>query len=273
MSQLSFRARRLGRRADRSDWVDRAASFGLLAYGLVHVVVGWLAVQLALGDGAGSASPTGAIEELAQGPMGGAVVWATAVGMYLLVVWQLIEAAVGHRTERKRTRRRLASAGKAVVFGVLGTSALGIALGSKQQDNEQATDSLTARLMDLPAGQAIVAAVGAVIIGIGVHLVRNGLTDRFLDTFDGRGTSGTTGTAYTWLGRAGHVAKGLALAVVGVLFGWAALTHEPDKSGGLDQALREVLDQPFGPALLTGIALGICCYGCFCFAWARHLDR
>jgi hypothetical protein len=54
---------------------------------------------------------------------------------------------------------------------------------------------------------------------------------------------------------------------------YAALTHDADKSGGLDQALLKVLDQPFGPLLLALAAAGIACYGLFCFAWARHLDR
>ncbi|MBC9713354.1 DUF1206 domain-containing protein [Streptomyces sp. TRM66268-LWL] len=273
MVELSRRARRLGRRADNSDWVDRAAGLGLIAYGVVHLVVGWLAVQLAVGDHSGEASPTGAIGELADRPYGAVIVWATAVGLYLLVIWQLIEAAAGHRFARRRTWKRLLSGCKAIVYGALGTSALKVALGSGAQGNERKTDDATARLMDLPAGQALVAAVGAVIIGIGVNLLRLGFTDKFLKSFDGKGRSGTTGTAYTWLGRVGHVAKGLALCMVGVLFGWAALTHDPDRSGGLDAALREVLSQPFGPALLTVIGLGFCCYGLYCFAWARHLDR
>ncbi|MGZ4457203.1 MAG: DUF1206 domain-containing protein, partial [Nocardioides sp.] len=31
--------------------------------------------------------------------------------------------------------------------------------------------------------------------------------------------------------------------------------------------------QPFGPFLLGLIAVGIACYGLFCFARARHLSR
>ena len=79
--------------------------------------------------------------------------------------------------------------------------------------------------------------------------------------------------ANTWFGRIGYTAKGVAFGIVGALVGYAALTHEPRKSGGLDQALREVLEQPLGPLLLLAIATGIGCYGLFCFAWARHLLR
>ena len=75
------------------------------------------------------------------------------------------------------------------------------------------------------------------------------------------------------LGKVGYIAKGVAIAIVGGLFCYAAITHDPKKSGGLDQALQTVLEQPFGQVLLTAIALGIAAYGVFCFARAKHLSR
>ena len=69
------------------------------------------------------------------------------------------------------------------------------------------------------------------------------------------------------------MAKGVAFAIVGGLFVYAAVTHDAKKSGGLDVALHKVLQQPFGPFLLGLIAVGIGCYGLFCFARARHLSR
>lgn len=71
------------------------------------------------------------------------------------------------------------------------------------------------------------------------------------------------------LAKVGHLSKGVAIGMVGALFGYAALTGDPQKSGGLDQ----VLQQPYGGPLLVVIALGFACYGLFCLAWARHLDR
>lgn len=274
MSELSDRAQQLGRQHG-SDWLDHVAQAGLVAFGVVHLVIGWLAVQLAFGDREGSASASGAVHELAQQPFGSVLVWLVAVGMYLLAAWQLVEALTGHRQEDGATlvRERLTSAGKAVIYAVIGTIALRIALGEGSGGSEKSTDTMTARLMDVPAGQVLVGLVGAGIIAVGGALVFEGLTDRFLKDIDREGESGVTGTAYIWLGRVGYSAKGAALGVVGVLFAYAAITHEADKSGGLDQALSEVLDQPFGPVLLTAMGLGFACFGVFCFAWARHLDR
>ena len=74
-------------------------------------------------------------------------------------------------------------------------------------------------------------------------------------------------------GKVGYIAKGVAIAIVGGLFCYAAVTHDAKKSGGLDQALQTVREQPFGQVLLVVIAAGIACYGLFCFARAKHLSR
>ncbi len=259
-------------RSDRSDWVDRAVRFGLVAYGFVYLMIGWTAAQLALGHRSGRASAKGALASLADGSVGRALVWAIAGGLFVLVTWRLLEALSGHR-ERDggdRLRARLTSLGKAVLYGVIGVSAVRVATGSR---HSQGAKTLTARLMDAPAGPWIVGAVGLAIVGYGAAMVWQGWTDAFLDHLDGRGRVGETGRVYIWFGRAGYVAKGIAFGVVGILVGYAAVTHEPRKSGGLDQALRKVLGQSYGPVLLLAIAVGIGCYGLFCFAWARHRSR
>lgn len=259
--------------AHRSEWLDRAASAGLVAFGVVHLLIGWLAVQLALGDREGSADSSGALHQLAEQPLGTALVWLVAVGMLLMVVWKGLDAAVGYREETddtKRLRKRVISAGKAVVYATIALSAIKVAVGSGSKGG---TDSTTAKIMDLPGGQVLVGLVGLGIVAVGIALLVMAWKESYLKHLDGEGRSGDTGTAYRWLGRVGHVAKGIALGIVGGLFLYAAATHEPKKSGGLDQALLKVLDQPFGPVLLVAMGLGFAAYGLFCFAWARYLNR
>ncbi len=269
---IAGKADEVGRRARNHDGVGHAVRFGLVTYGVVHLLVAWLAVQLAFGDSGGSASSSGALRQLADQPFGAVLVWLVAVGMFLLVLWRVLEAATGHVEEDGATklRKRIASLGEAVVFGAIGVSALSVALGS---GGGGGSDSATARLMDLPAGRWIVGAVGLGIIAVGAGLVVRAWTEKFRELLTSEGKSGDAGTAYIWFGKVGYAAKGIAIGIVGGLFVYAAVTHEAKKSGGLDIALHKVLQQPFGPYLLTVIALGIGCYGLFCFVRARHLSR
>ena len=263
----------MGREAEQSDWLDHAARVGLVAYGAVHLLIGWLAVQLALGPGQEDASASGAMDELARQPFGKTMVGAVAVGMLLLVVWRLIEAGFGHREEEgaDRLRKRAASALKAVIYGALGVTALRVALGSGGSGGGE--EGLTARLMGLPAGQWIVVAVGLAIMAYAAALAWRGWTEKFAEHLETEGKLGYSGAGYLLLGKAGYIAKGVALAIVGGLFCYAGITHDAKESGGLDKALQKILEQPFGPYLLIAMGVGIACYGLFCFARARHLDR
>ena len=273
MGSISTQAESAGRQAHQSEWLDHAARIGLVAYGVVHLVVAWLAVQLAMGEREGSADSKGAIQQLAEQPFGQGLVWAVGIGMFLLALWQALEAFFGYRDEEGFTqvRKRVTAAGKAVVYVVIGVSALRAATGSASS-GKNGTDSTTAKVMDWPGGQAIVVAVGLFLIGIGGYLVHRAWTERFAKHINAEGRSGETGTAYLWFGKAGYTAKGVTFGIVGSLFLYAGLTHEPKKSGGLDQALHKVLQQPFGQFLLVLIAVGIGCYGLFCFARARHFN-
>lgn len=264
---------RLARKAEKSDALDHAVRVGLVSYGTVHLLLAWLAFQLAFGDRAGKASSSGALHQVAQTGLGQGSLYVVAGGFAALVLWQGLEVVVGHRDEEgtKRVWKRFVSAVKVGVYATIGYSALDIAAGSDTKGG--GTDTWTAKLMAMPFGVWLVAALGLVVAGVGVNLVYRGWTEKFLSKLDADGSTGGSGRAYALFGKAGYTAKGVALVVVGLLFLSAAWTHDPERSGGLDQALSTLLEQPFGVPMLLAVAAGIACYGLFCFAWARHLDR
>ena len=265
-------AKKFGRKADNSDALGIAVRVGLICYGVVHLLIAWLAAQLAFGDNKGSASKDGALKEVAQQPLGSVLLYVMTAGFAALVVWQLVETVAGHRDEDggKRKLKQASSALKVAIYGFLGFSSLKVASGGGGGDQ---TEPMTARVLALPAGQFLVGVVGVAVAGYAAALIYRGFSEGFREHLKSQGQTGELGRAYVLLGKVGYVSKGLALLAVGGLILWAAWSHDPDKSGGLDQALRKVLDQPFGSLMLAVIAFGIGCYGLFCFARARHLDR
>jgi hypothetical protein len=271
MADASARAEDLGHRANRSEWTDRAVRVGMVAYGVVHLTIAWLGIQLALGDHSGAASRNGALKQLAQQPFGKFVVWVVAVGMFLLVFWKLLEAFIDATVEdgAKKVLKPVTNVFKAIVYGTLGVSAVHVATGSKSSSK---TSDYTASLMEQPFGRWLVGVVGLAIIGYGVYLAYRGWTEKFLKHLDPEGRSGDAGKAYKLFGKVGYIAKGIAIGVIGLLFCYAAIDHSAKKAGGLDAALHKVLHQPFGPVLLVAISVGVGCYGLFCFARARHLS-
>ncbi len=273
VGDVSAKAGGISRKADNSKFLDHAVRVGLVSYGVVHLLIAWLAIQLALGDQSGKASSKGALSHLARQPFGTVLMWIIAGGFFALVVWQLIEALVGHRDRdgKERVLKRVGSGLKVVLYGALGISALKLAIGSGNSGGS--TDTMTAKLMSMPGGPILVALVGVGVLGYAGRLIYKGLSEGFKKHLQTAGHVGNAGKAFVMFGKVGYVSKGVALLPLAGLFFWAAWSHDAQKSGGLDQALHEVLEQPFGSPILFAIAVGLGCYGLFCFAWARHLDR
>ena len=218
------------------------------------------------------------MQQLNEAPGGTFFLWLVALGMLALVVWKLLDAWKGHQEEeddKKKWAKRGFDVLKAVLYAAIGIAAVRQATGSSSggSSGKSGTESLTAQIMDLPGGQVLVGLVGFAIIGYGANQIRIAYTDKFREKINAGGTSGQSGQAYYYFGKVGYTAKGVSIIIVGGLFVYAAFTHNANKSGGLDEALHTVLEQPFGPFLLGMIAVGLACYGLFCFARARHLAR
>ncbi|WP_152366065.1 DUF1206 domain-containing protein [Microlunatus speluncae] len=240
-------------------------TIGLAGFGLVHLMIGALAIRLSFGAKEDT-SQQGALAEVAAQPFGVVALWVVAIGLFALVVWRAIDAAVGYswHDEPKRTARRVAAVGQAIVYLALGIAAIRIVIGGGGGGGEKGEETATAQLLALPFGQVLVALVGAAVITIGVSQIVKGIKQTFKDDMSGAGRLTMT------LGRIGFPAKGVSLIVVGLLIGWAGISYDPEKAGGLDAALQTVRGQPFGPVLLIAVALGLIAFGLFCFGWARH---
>lgn len=258
--------------AGDSKSLEMLARVGLVAYGVVHFLVGWLALQIAWGlSRSDSADTSGAMKTLADQPFGQVLLWLVAVGLVALALWQASEVIWGYRNLEgaKRVRKQVTSGAKAVVFAALGYSAAAAALGagsSSAQSQQQATSGV----LGWPGGRVIVIAAGLVIMGVGVAAIVKGVKKSFAEEIDTSPLSPTLRTVIARLGQVGYIAKGLALGLVGGLLSFATLTFDPQKAQGLDGAMQTILAQPFGRFLLTAVALGFAAFGLFAILQSRY---
>jgi hypothetical protein len=268
------------REAGNSDTLENLARIGLIAYGVVHVLVAWLSIQLAWFGGNGkTADQSGAMSTLADSPVGKPLLWVIAVGLVALAAWQAAELLRwrGQWSASGKTRAKaLGNSGKAliktVVYAVLAVLAIRYATGGGQSSAQQQQNT-AAGVFGWPAGQWLVGAVGLVLIGVGIYHVHKGVSKSFLEEIDTSQASAPARRLVTRLGQVGFPGKGVALAGVGGLLAWAAITFDPSKARGLDGAMHAILDLPFGKILLTVVALGIAAYGAYLFVRARYPER
>jgi hypothetical protein len=265
--------------AGNSEALENLARIGLIAYGVVHLLVAWLALQLAWFGGGESADQSGALSTVADSPVGKPLLWLIAVGLIALAAWQAAEVlrwrsgwSASGKTRTKALRKSGNALIKAAIYIALAVLAIRFATGSGQSSS-QSQQETTAGVLGWPGGQFIVGAAGLILIGSGVWHVRKGLTKKFLKQIDTSKASPGALKLVTRLGQVGFPGKGVALAGVGALLLYAAITFDPSKARGLDGALHTVLELPFGPILLTLIAVGIAAFGAFLFVRARYPER
>jgi hypothetical protein len=267
--------------AGNSDALENLARVGLIAFGVMHFLVAWLAVQLAWfgGSSGGEADQSGAMRTLAQTPVGKPLLWILAVGLIALATWQAAEVlrwrhgwSASGKTRVKALRKSGTALAKAAVYIALAVLAIRFATGSGKSSS-QSQQETTSGVFSWPFGQWIVAAAGLVLIGVGIQHVYKGLSKKFLKQIDLADAPHKTVRLVTVLGQIGFPAKGVALAVVGGLLIYAAVTFDPSKARGLDGAMHTILEAPFGQWLLTLVAVGIACFGAFCFVRARYPER
>lgn len=257
-------ARDTARKVGDHPALEALARAGFVVSGVLHIVLGWTAGRVGWGSG-GQADQSGALSTLASNPAGTILMWVIVIGLAALVLWQLT-VAIGPRLGDSGVLDRVKAVGKAVVYGAIAWTAAKFAMGSgSSSSSEQSSQDVTATLMEAPAGQLLVGAVGVAIIAVGGFHVYKGVTRKFLDDLEE-----DPGTWATRSGTVGYPAKGAVLALVGAFFVIAAVQHQSSQASGLDGALKSLRDQPFGPYLLTVVAVGLVAFGLYCFARARH---
>jgi hypothetical protein len=258
----------------RSAPFQLVARLGLMAYGVVHLLVAWLAVQVALGDvdggGVGKADKTGALQSMSANTGGDVLLWLIAVGLGVSALWQLFEAVTGTRRSRHDRLLRAMNIGEAVLFGYLSFSAGKLAAGSPASSTDKAQLGLIGSLLNQPWGKPVVILIGVVIVAAGLFVAHHGITQRFSSEHDLGTANHTTRRLVVRLGQVGYAALGAVYATAGGLVVVAAVQSQPAKATGLDVALRTLAAQPYGTWLLLLVAAGLAAFAAFSLFDARY---
>jgi hypothetical protein len=254
------------RAAKDSTAFRRIARVGFVVLGLIHVIIGSLAISIAAG-GSGDADQDGAMEQLRSTPLGGLLLAGVAVGLFALAAWQIASAFLAaDPAETKKWGQRVKLFGISAAYLAVGGMALIYALGGRAE-SEEASKTLSEVVLAAPGGVVLLVVIGLSVIGVGIGFVVGGVLRSFEKLLDL--PTGAARRGIVTLGVIGYLGKGIAVSVTGVLFVVAAVTQDPEKAAGLDAALRSLLDLPLGPFVLGAVGAGFAIYGVFCIARAR----
>ncbi|ABS26108.1 DUF1206 domain-containing protein [Anaeromyxobacter sp. Fw109-5] len=266
---------RAGGRSVRHPWVGTLARAGYVAKGAVYAVIGVLALRLALGEGGRTTDTKGALATVAQAPLGGALVAALALGLVGMALWFEVQAFADPDGERRQGAWAILSrVGQGIAglgYASLALAAVRLAFGEGAgRGGDAAARSWTARVLELPAGRALVFAGAAIVIFLGARQIWNAVGGKFLKHVELTSAGRWVRRWAPRLGAIGFVTQGLVFVLVGLFFGQAAFERDPREATGLDGALETLARQPFGQVLLGLAALGLLAYAAFAVVEGRY---
>jgi hypothetical protein len=265
------RVRRSARRTADSRAMAWLARAGLTARGVMHVLIGIIAVQIAVQGSRQQADRTGAVRLVAHTAFGTVALWLLVIGFIGMTLWRLSEAIGGSaESDGRKASKRLANLVRAVFYAVVTYGILKYALGVGQpSSSDKQSQDLTAAALKHPGGQWIVAIAGVIVVIAGLYTMYRAYKLKFLKHLRMGSASTRTRKAVTRLGQIGGIARGFVFATIGVFLVIAAKDANPKQAKGIDSALRALAHTPLGPVLLVVVALGLATFGLYSWCEAR----
>jgi Domain of Unknown Function (DUF1206) len=269
--RLKGKAAPKGRQAAHSTTLEYLGRAGLAARGVMYVIIGWIAIQVAFGHSAHQADQTGALRLLGRNPAGEIALWLLVIGFAGMCLWRLAEAIFGAAgPDGKKATARVSAAVRVLIYGFIAYGVLRYALGvGAPKSSDQQSVDLTATVMSHPGGRVAVVIAGVALAGAGLAFAVSAGLKRFLKKLNTSQMSPRTQTVVTWLGRVGGIARGVVFVTAGIFLILAAIDAKPQQAKGVDSALRALAQTPLGPWLLLVVAIGLIMFGAFSCCEAR----
>jgi hypothetical protein len=271
MSSATSHVKGSASRAADSKPLEYLARGGFITYGIIHLLLAWLALQVAFGDSGKEGDQSGALQSLAGNGFGKVLLVVIVIGMVGLAIWQALSAIIGEKgqTGKRAIAERVISGIRAIVYLWLAWTAVKVIRGANSSSANN-TKNKSSSLMSHTGGRWLIGLIGLVILGIGIGLIVYALKKEFEKRLKMQQMPAAVRKSTRRLGMAGYSAKGVAYGITGVLVVIAAVKYDPSKARGLDAALKTLTGHSYGPWLLVLIALGIAAFGVFCFVQAKY---
>ena len=172
------------RRAATSPWMIRLARLGYTVKGIVYVVIGWLAVMVAIGHGGKATDQSGAIQTINSLPLGKFLLVVVAIGLLGFALWSFIQALFDTEGKGRDAKGIASRIGYAVVgasYALLGYATFQIVVGTGggASNSTSRTQDWTALLLKQRPGTALVIIVGIGVLGVAVYLFVKAYSAKF----------------------------------------------------------------------------------------------
>ncbi len=260
----------------RSPWALKLARFGFYSKGFLFIVIGVLAILVALGYQAGKlADPVGAFATIAQSTFGKVLLIIFIAGAIGHGIWNILRGVADIDNAGGKVIgiiKRILPIGTGIFYFGLAWSAWSVVAAARvSQENGEVQKTLAAILLALPLGAVLLFLIGLGVMGAGVHECYSGISGKFRENYkEHKIGEYFSSEIITVLGVLSFTARALILLLTGYFLITAAFALDPNEAVGIDGALLTLAQTYYGKILLFVTAAGLVCHGVLSLYEAKY---
>lgn len=253
---------------DDFTWAIKLMRAGYAGRGLTYLVVAGFSLW-AIWRG-GQAESTGtALQALESSGWGKVALFLIFVGLVAYAVWRVTCAyhdLEDYGTDAKGLIARAGQVTTGLIHGAIGVGAFLLLFTGASSGEDSTLAKAAGAVMKWPGGTWLVSFAGICTIGAGVYYLHKALSEKYR-----RHLIGNEFTAnWNWILKAGVLAQGAIVGLIGGFLLYAGLTANPEKASGLGGVWEFLGSQPFGNVIVVAVCIGLLGFALFCFVNARY---
>ena len=250
-------------------WISPLATAGYASKGIVYAIIGVLSAMTAFGERGSINGSAGALEEIGSTSWGGILLFVIGIGLLAYGAYRLLGAFADIESEgndETGIAKRLGYFGSGIAYTGIGIAAFGGMAGGGSGHKK----ALTAEVLAMPFGRWMVGLLGVAIIAAGIFQWLKAAKGKYASKFSLERYAATKRHWIERIAKIGLAARGVVFPIIGYFLIRAAMQHDASETKGIGGALETLAKQDFGPWLLGITAIGLVCYGIYCWVLAIY---
>lgn len=250
--------------------IERLARLGYASIGIVYMIVGGFSIAAGLGRRGSTGGHKDAFALIRDQPFGRILLAIIALGMIGYVLWRFVSAVTDNENrgnDAKGLGVRIASVARGLVYAALAVEVIRMAMnkGGGGSGGEQQAKHWSARLMEQPFGQWLLAAVGLGVVAYGAYQLYAAWDSKLSKRISLGEIDSSVRHQVIAISRFGIGARGMVFFIIGGSLVLAAFKHDAQAAHGTTGAL-----QALPPPLLVVMGFGLVAYGVYALVNAKY---
>lgn len=253
--------------------IKRLAQAGLVAKGIVYILVGILAFMAAFELGGQSnegGGKKGAFSFILNLPAGKILLGIVAFGLVCYSIWRFVQAFHPKKEEGKNAKKW----GNALRYILSGGAYLLLAFAAAKMaffnESSGSNSNMASTILSKSYGSVLLIIVALIIAGVGIYQLWYAYSEKYKKHIQSGAVNSNAASLLVKSGKWGYATRGIVWLLIAWLLIKAALTNNTAEAGETTGAFQFLEEASYGSYLLGALGIGLALYGVFNFIRARY---